>query len=92
MATVRQDSKNFSTQESVHPSMGVYVYGGTTLTDPPRAIMSNTKRNYTLTFFNGTSAILLLNAGQVYNFCVKTVATSGASAISSASKLVFYFM
>lgn len=91
MSVHRTDSKNFCVQDSVHPAMQVGTYGASTLTYAPRGIQSNTTRHYKLTFMNGTYATLLLNAGLTYPYSVKTVATSGATAISSTSALVFYF-
>lgn len=86
----RTDNHEYTEQESVHPGMQVGTYGAATLTQAPRGIISNTTRHYKLTFMNGSSAIMLLNAGLLYPYGVKTVATSGATALSSTSKLVFY--
>ena len=86
----RTDNKNHSVQESVHTGTGVGRYvSSTALTYTPRAIHSWVTRNFTLTFVDGTSAILLLNSGQMYPYAVKLVTSSTATAVAAVSTLVF---
>jgi len=90
MAIQRADNHNYSTQESVHAGTGVVRFvSSTALTDIPRAIHSNVTRHFTLTFVNGTSAIMLLNAGNLYDLSVRLVQSSTATAIAAVSTLVF---
>ena len=90
MAIQRADNHNYSTQESVHAGTGVVRFvSGTALTDIPRKIHSNVTRHFKLTFVNGTSAIMLLSAGGEYNYAVRLVESSTATAIPAVSTLVF---
>ena len=86
----RTDNKNHSVQESVHVGTGIGRYvSGTALTYTPRGIHSIVTRHFTLTFVDSTSAILLLNSGQMYPYSVKLVTSSTATAITAVSTLVF---
>jgi len=86
----RTDDKNFSVQEATNPGTKVVRYAAAAaLTDIPKKIHSNVTRNFKLTFVDGTSAIMLLSAGGTYEYAVKLVQSSTATAIAAVSTLVF---
>ena len=62
-----------------YTSVAAVTADGSAIT-PSRGIRVNVAGNVNMTFVDGTTATLALNAGQDYQYSVKSVAASGTTA------------
>ena len=90
------DERSQSTQEAVNPAVGtgnasatLAAYGGTVKTRPPRGVCSNVDRTFKVTFPDGSRGHIAYLAGLDRPHRIIGVSTTGGSAISSASKLIY---
>lgn len=83
----QRTNREYSTQEAVNSGVNPQYFGAASL-QGVRAVHSNVDRSFMCTFDDGTQVRLAFLAGLCYAYRIRSIASSGATAISSGSRLV----